>query len=73
MAADAEEEVEFDVLAIGSPEWEIFDSEGRYLGVVTLPEHFTPLIADGDYLYGTWTDELDVQYVMRLQVNRPMI
>ncbi|MCK5651852.1 MAG: hypothetical protein KAJ42_10760, partial [Gemmatimonadetes bacterium] len=71
MAAGAEEEVEFDAQAIGSPEWEIFDHEGRYLGVVTLPDRFTPMTADGNDLYGMWLDEFDVQYVMRVQVDRP--
>jgi len=72
MAEESEEEVEFDAAAIGSPEWEIFDDQGRYLGVVTLPDRFTPLNSEGDHLFGVWTDELDVQYVMRLQVNRPV-
>ena len=40
MAEGAEEGFEFDAQDIGSPEWEVFDSEGRYLGVVTLPEKF---------------------------------
>jgi len=71
MAEGAEEEVEFDAQAIGSPEWEIFDHEGRYLGVVTLPDRFTPMTADGNDLYGVWLDEFDVQYVMRVQVDRP--
>lgn len=71
MAAGAEEEVEFDAQAIGSPEWELYDPEGRYLGVVTLPDRFTPLNAEGDELYGVWRDELDVQYVMGVQIQRP--
>ncbi|TFH63997.1 MAG: hypothetical protein E4G90_08995 [Gemmatimonadales bacterium] len=71
MAEGAEEGFEFDAQDIGSPQWEILDAEGRYLGVVTLPEGFTPVNAKGDLLYGVWRDELDVQYVMRLRVNRP--
>jgi len=70
MAEGAEEGFEFDFQDIGSPEWEIFDAEGRYLGVVTLPDRFAPVSVDGDDLYGVWSDELDVQYVMRLKVNR---
>ena len=27
---------------LGAPEWHVFDSEERYLGVVTMPEQFTP-------------------------------
>ncbi len=26
----------------------------------------------GEQIFGIWQDELDVQYVMRLQLNRPM-
>ncbi len=71
MAGAAGEEVEFDPQAIGSPEWEVFDAEGRWLGVVTLPDRFQPVDVRGDDLYGIWRDEMDVQYVMRLRVNRP--
>jgi len=71
MAAGAEEAVEFDAQNIGSPEWEIYDQEGRYLGVVTLPERFAPLKTLGDDLYGVWRDELDVNYVVRIRIDRP--
>jgi len=70
MAEGAEEGFEFDAQDIGSPEWEVLDAEGRYMGVVTLPEGFMPVNVNGDLLYGIWRDELDVQYVMRLRVNR---
>jgi hypothetical protein len=70
MAEGSEEEVEFDPQALGSSEWEVFDNEGRWMGVVTLPDRFAPVRVDGDHLYGVWADELDVQYVMRLLVNR---
>jgi hypothetical protein len=71
MAEGAEEGFEFDAQDIGSPEWEVFDEEGRYLGVVTLPDRFQPVNVKGDFLYGVWRDELDVQYIMRLRVNGP--
>jgi hypothetical protein len=71
MATGAEQEVEFDPQAIGSPEWEVFNAEGHYLGVVTLPERFLPLVRHEDALYGVWRDELDVQHVLRLKVDRP--
>ncbi len=70
MAEGSEEGFEFDAQDIGSPEWEVFDSEGRYLGVVELPEGFQPVNVEGELLYGIWRDELDVQYIMRLKVNR---
>ncbi len=70
MAEGQEEGFEFDPQAIGSPEWEVLDSEGRFLGVVTLPEGFAPVNVKDDLLYGVWRDELDVQYLMRVKVTR---
>ena len=70
LGAAEDESFEFDPQDIGSPEWEIFDAEGRYMGVVTLPAKFRPVNVTGDHIYGIWQDELDVQYVMRLLVNR---
>jgi hypothetical protein len=70
MAGDAGEEFEFDPQDIGSPEWEVLDSEGRFMGVVTFPDGFQPRNVQGDHVYGLWQDELDVQYIVRLKVNR---
>ena len=70
MAAAAGEGAEFDPQDMGSPEWEVLDAEGRYLGVVTLPDRFNPLKVRGDELFGLWRNELDVQYVMRVRIHR---
>jgi hypothetical protein len=68
----AEGEAEdFNIQNVGSPEWEVFDAEGRYLGVVELPARFTPAKIMEDAVYGIWLDELDVQYVKRLRIVRP--
>ena len=48
--------------------WDVFDSEGRYLGIVMLPTRFTPSLFRHDKIYGVWSDELDVQYVVRLRI-----
>lgn len=53
---------------VGSPEWDVFDSQGRFLGVVTMPSRFTPTVFRGDRVYGVWQDEQDVPYVVRLRV-----
>ena len=53
---------------LGSPEWDVFDREGRYLGEVTLPPRFQPHIIRGDRVYGVVRDELDVPYVVVLEV-----
>ena len=71
MTEDAEEEMEVDLQDLGSPEWDVFDDQGRYLGLVTVPDRFAPVVVDGNHIYGVWADELDVQYVMRLVVNMP--
>jgi len=57
-------------LGFGGPDWDVFDPEGRFLGVLELPERYQPLRIDGDRLYGVLRDALDVQYVLVLRVNR---
>ena len=52
----------------GSTTSDVYDSDGRYLGVVEMPERFQPRTFRGDKIYGVWRDEFDVQYVMRLRV-----
>jgi sugar lactone lactonase YvrE len=52
----------------GASDWDVFDSEGRFLGVVSMPERFAPRVFVGDKIYGVWRDELDVQYVVRLRI-----
>ncbi len=53
----------------GAPDWDVFDSDGRFLGIVTMPDRFAPRVFSGDRVYGVWRDELDVQYLMRLRIN----
>jgi hypothetical protein len=52
----------------GAPDWDVFDAQGRYLGVVEMPQGFTPRLFRGAKIYGVWHDELDVQYVLRLRI-----
>lgn len=51
-----------------SPDWSVFDPEGRYLGVVRMPDRFKPMVSRSDNIYGVWRDDLDVQYVLRLRI-----
>lgn len=53
----------------GSDDWDVFDSEGRFLGIVTMPDRFSPFSLKGDLLYGVWRDEFEVQYVKVLRVT----
>ncbi|NIM50623.1 MAG: hypothetical protein GTN62_09865 [Gemmatimonadales bacterium] len=70
VAALSEEELEqFNLLEdSGAPDWDVFDSEGRFLGVVSMPRRFAPRLFRDNNIYGVWRDELDVQYVMRLRI-----
>jgi hypothetical protein len=62
---------DFDAMDLGADEWDIFDAQGRYLGVLTLPARFTPFHVDGRALYGVTKDDLDVQHVVRLRIAEP--
>jgi hypothetical protein len=65
----SDEELEaFTLRGFGAPECDIFDSAGRFLGVVTMPERFAPWLFRGDKVYGTWYDEHDLPYVVRLRI-----
>lgn len=51
--------------------FDIFDAEGRYLGAVALPyalaNHPSPKVR-GDFLYGVTSNELDVDYMVKLRI-----
>ncbi|MFQ5702832.1 MAG: 6-bladed beta-propeller [Gemmatimonadales bacterium] len=55
----------------GGAEWDVFDKDGRLLGVVSMPPRFAPRLFRNNKIYGVWRDEVDVQYVMRVGVLRP--
>jgi hypothetical protein len=57
-------------LDIGSRQWDVFDAEGRYLGVVSMPLRFQPVRFLGNNIYGIQRDELDVQYVVKLAIGK---
>jgi hypothetical protein len=47
----------------GTPRWDVFETDGRYGGVIELPTRFTPLTIAEDRIYGVYRDDFDVQYV----------
>lgn len=53
----------------GSPEWDVFDRDGRFLGEITLPPRFQPHQVLGSRVYGVVRDDLDLPYVMVLEVT----
>lgn len=61
---------DFNVRAMGSGTWDVFDSAGRHLGPITTPRSFIPLVSVADAVYGLVRDELGVQYVVGLRVVR---
>lgn len=69
----SEEREHFDILSgsLGSRDWDVFNDQGRYLGVVSMPVGFQPVRFIGDGVYGVQRDELDVQYVVKLSIQRP--
>jgi len=62
----------FDIQDMGSANWEVYDGEGRLLGTLQMPDRFTPATFVGGQLYGVLRDDLDVQYVARMNVNMGM-
>jgi hypothetical protein len=57
----------FDVRAVGASSYDVFDAEGRYLGVIVTPDGFEPLHSEGEHIYGIGRDDLGVQHVVRLR------
>ncbi len=61
-------------IAEGVESFDIFDDEGRYLGQPELPAGFGSMsvrLIRGDRMYVIDTDELGVDYVVRLEILRP--
>ena len=65
---DVPEGVEWSAQDLGSNEWDTFDPEGRYLGVVEFPLRFQPLRKIADVMWGLERDDFDVQSVVGYRV-----
>lgn len=68
----------------GGLEWDVFDRDGRYLGMQEIPgtewvasvvnPRFVQDPATGDwYMYSVWSDEQDVQYVVGWRVEGTLL
>jgi hypothetical protein len=53
------------------PTWTVFDADGRLLGSVAFPDHFTPYHIGDDFVLGRWQDELDVEHVLLYELIKP--
>ena len=69
-ALDVADLADMQSMDLGSPRWDIFDVDGRYLGVLEMPEGFAPRRVMEDRIYGIHRDELGVQRVVRLRLER---
>ncbi len=67
----------------GTLEWDVFDSEGRYLGTAAFPgtdwvagwrnaKFFHDAATGAWYMYSVWSDELDVEYVLAWRIDGAM-
>lgn len=57
---------DLDLQNLAAPDWDVFDAQGRLLGMITLPDRFNGMRVVGKSIYGVQRDELDVQHVVRL-------
>ena len=64
-----EEMAKFNPMSLGASTWDVFDSEGRFLGQVETPERFQPFEIRDGRMIGVWRDDLDVQYVVILHID----
>jgi hypothetical protein len=55
---------------VGSVEWDVFDADGRFMGMIEFPQAYEPLVFRENLVYGIWRDELDTQSVMVLSVEQ---
>jgi hypothetical protein len=51
--------------------WSVFSESGEFLGVVDMPDGFTPHDIGFDYLLGLRTDQDDVEYVQLYELVKP--
>lgn len=50
--------------------WLVFDAEGRLLGLVAMPDGFTPRYIDDEHVLGVSRDELDVERVQLYPIEK---
>ena len=84
LAAEEQKEMSLNsAVPPGRSEWDVFDSEGRYLGGVVIPESeftgtgrffrfFRDRATGKWYMYSIWSDDLDVEYIVRWRIDGRM-
>ena len=66
--SDAELEAFNFIEDIGAKDWDVFDADGRFLGVVTMPPRFSPRLIIENKVYGVFRDDDDVHHAMRMRI-----
>ncbi len=51
--------------------FDVFESSGRFLGAVEMPDNFRPTDIGHDYVLGLSEDDLEVQYALKYQLVKP--
>ncbi|MGV3709865.1 MAG: hypothetical protein ACO1Q7_13605 [Gemmatimonas sp.] len=51
--------------------WSVFDSSGRWLGTVQMPQQFTPAEVGRDYVLGSQRDAKDIVRVVMYRIVKP--
>ena len=57
-------------LSVDPRYWEVFGADGTWLGRVQAPARFTVFEVGSDYVLGSLRDELDVEHVQLLRLDR---
>ena len=70
LTEEERENFDFTSGSAASRQWDVFDDQGRYLGLLMMPVGFQPVEFRGNEIYGIQRDDLDVQYVVKLVVER---
>jgi hypothetical protein len=52
------------------PVYDVFEPDGTWLARIHAPERFIPMYMRGDHIWGVRRDEYDVNYVVRLRMDR---
>lgn len=66
---DLEGQSSFQSIDPESQVWDVFGSDGRFLGPMTFPDRFTPMRLQNEAWYRVLTDELGVNYIARFRLE----
>lgn len=50
--------------------WRVLSPAGDAVGIVKLPARFSPMLVDGEHVWGAQYDEFDIPYIVRYRIAR---